>query len=402
MIPMQQDFNIEYVVGGENVLQNMAAGSVSALPVFSERVLCFLHAFSKMLLQDRAARAFSDVMTFGFWCRRANIREMMRDYDDFSVRIGRGTVLHVAPSNVAVNFAYSFVTALLAGNASIVRLPSKDFPQVGIICRVLNVVLEKFSDMQAYCLMMRYGHEKDITDFLSSICQTRIIWGGDKTIADIRTSPLPPRSNEITFADRCSLAIIDSSAYLRCENKADLANKFYNDTYLSDQNACTSPSFVIWLGNDVGAAQCEFWQNLHICVKDKYELKPVQAVDKMTALYKLGSAHDVQLVKSDDNIITRISVRQLTADLLNHKLHSGFFMEYVANEVEDILPLCGIACQTVSYYGVDGKWLQDKIFSMAPAGVDRIVPMGQTMDFGLVWDGYDLIRSMSRKIISLG
>lgn len=399
MIPMQQNFNIEYVVGGENVLQNMAAGSVSALPIFSECVLDFLHAFSKMLLQDRAARAFSDVMTFGFWCRRANIHEMMRDYDDSSVRLGRGTVLHIAPSNVAVNFAYSFVTALLAGNASIVRLPSKDFPQVEIICRVLNDALGIYSDMQAYCLMLRYGHDKDVTDFLSGLCQTRIIWGGDRTIADIRTSPLPPRSNEITFADRCSLAVIDSSAYLRCENKADLANKFYNDTYLSDQNACTSPSFVVWLGNDISAAQSEFWQNLYACVKDRYELKPVQAVDKLIALYRLGSAHDVRFVKTVDNLITRISVSKLTADLLKHKMHSGFFMEYVANEVEDILPLCGIACQTVAYYGVDGKWLQEKILSMSSAGVDRIVPIGQTMDFSLVWDGYDLIRGMSRRIL---
>lgn len=398
---MQQNFNIEYVVGGENVLQNMAAGSVSALPVFSERVLGFLHAFSKMLLQDRAARAFSDVMTFGFWCRRANIHEMMRDYDDASVRLGRGTVLHIAPSNVAVNFAYSFVTALLAGNASIVRLPSKDFHQVDIICRVLNEALGIYSDMQAYCLMLRYGHDKDVTDFLSSICQTRIIWGGDKTIADIRTSPLPPRSNEITFADRCSLAIIDSSAYLRCENKADLANKFYNDTYLSDQNACTSPSFVFWLGNDVCAAQSEFWQNLYACVKDKYELKPVQAVDKLTALYKLGTVHDIRLVKDADNLLTRISISQLTADLLNHKMHSGFFMEYEAADVEDILPLCGRACQTLSYYGVDGKWLQEKILSMSPAGVDRLVPIGQTMDFSLVWDGYDLIREMSRTVYAI-
>ena len=56
----------------------------------------------------------------------------------------------------------------------------------------------------------------------------------------------------------------------------------------------------------------------------------------------------------------------------------------------------------MAYYGVDGKWLQEKILSMSPAGVDRIVPIGQTMDFSLVWDGYDLIRSMSRKIISVG
>lgn len=33
-----------------------------------------------------------------------------------------------------------------------------------------------------------------------------------------------------------------------------------------------------------------------------------------------------------------------------------------------------------------------------PHGVDRVVPMGKSMDFNLVWDGYDLIRSLSRKI----
>ena len=32
-------------------------------------------------------------------------------------------------------------------------------------------------------------------------------------------------------------------------------------------------------------------------------------------------------------------------------------------------------------------------------GIDRVVPFGKTLDIGLVWDGYDLIREMSRKII---
>ena len=32
------------------------------------------------------------------------------------------------------------------------------------------------------------------------------------------------------------------------------------------------------------------------------------------------------------------------------------------------------------------------------AAVDRIVPMGRTMDFTLVWDGVDLIRTMSRAV----
>jgi hypothetical protein len=32
------------------------------------------------------------------------------------------------------------------------------------------------------------------------------------------------------------------------------------------------------------------------------------------------------------------------------------------------------------------------------SGIDRIVPIGQTMDFSLFWDGYDLIRTLSRCI----
>ena len=32
------------------------------------------------------------------------------------------------------------------------------------------------------------------------------------------------------------------------------------------------------------------------------------------------------------------------------------------------------------------------------AGIDRIVPIGRGLDMDLVWDGYDLVRSMSRVI----
>ena len=41
------------------------------------------------------------------------------------------------------------------------------------------------------------------------------------------------------------------------------------------------------------------------------------------------------------------------------------------------------------------------ISSMGVKGVDRIVPMGKTMDFSLIWDGYDLLEHMSRRIAVL-
>jgi hypothetical protein len=32
-------------------------------------------------------------------------------------------------------------------------------------------------------------------------------------------------------------------------------------------------------------------------------------------------------------------------------------------------------------------------------GIDRVVPVGRAIDMGLVWDGYDIVTSLSREII---
>ena len=31
-------------------------------------------------------------------------------------------------------------------------------------------------------------------------------------------------------------------------------------------------------------------------------------------------------------------------------------------------------------------------------GVDRVIPVGQALEIDLIWDGYDIIRSLSRTI----
>ena len=38
--------------------------------------------------------------------------------------------------------------------------------------------------------IIRYENEDDTTKYLSSICDLRVIWGGDKTIAEIRKFPI--------------------------------------------------------------------------------------------------------------------------------------------------------------------------------------------------------------------
>ena len=399
MIPLQQHFDsVTYALGSAEIEMQMA--DVRPLSIFSEEAVTFLTAFSARILADTEAKAYPDVVTLGFWCRPAALRQMQKLYDAERNRLGRGIVFHIAPSNVAVNFAYSCLAAFLAGNVSIVRLPSKDFPQVDVLCRIFTETLAGFPALFPYFLFVRYGHAQKVNEHYSRTCQTRVIWGGDATIEAIRCAPLAPRANEITFADRHSLAVIDARAYLAAEKKGRIAQDFYNDTYLSDQNACTAPHFVVWLGaaEKVKAAQEMFWRTLHALVKDRYTLQGVQAVDKLTQLYRIGAYAAARQVPMADNLISRVRVAELTEKLTAYKAGSGFFIEYAAQELAELRPLCGRSCQTLSYYGVERETLLRVVLAMRPAGVDRIVPMGRTMDFTLVWDGVDLIRTMSRAV----
>ena len=64
------------------------------------------------------------MVAFGFFCRRANLEALAREYEGaVSDRLGRGISFHIAPSNVPVNFAYSLAAGLLAGNACVVKAP---------------------------------------------------------------------------------------------------------------------------------------------------------------------------------------------------------------------------------------------------------------------------------------
>ena len=386
--------NLEYLVGNNQTIDDMLLARPFA--PFADCVVDFLNALSKILMKK--GKNFSDIVTFGFWCRKSAILKQKERYDDLSSRIGRGIVFHSTPSNVPVNFAFSFASGLLAGNANIVRLPAKNFEQVEIICECVNNLLKSdFSNLAKYVCMLKYSSDEKITNFMSSICDTRIIWGGDQTIANIRKSPLGPRATEITFADRHSIAVMCADEYLKMNNKDNIAINFYNDTYFSDQNACTSPRIIVWVGDEKEKAKEVFWENIEKMVVKEYEMAPVQVVGKLTALFKVGAARKVKLIPQKSQYITRVKADKMSSDLMDYKYNSGFFFEYDANDLSEILPICDKKCQTLTYLGIDPNNIKAFISEYRPDGVDRAVPMGKSMDFDLVWDGYDLIRELSRK-----
>ena len=391
---MQLDFNEERI---------KAMQTAPSLRPFSEKAVEFLGELSGQLF--KMARPYADVIAYAYWCRRAALTSYAEEYKDSDRRLGRGLVFHIAPSNVPVNFAFSLAAGLLAGNKNVVRLPGKDSVQAELICGAIEKTFEKYPDMTRYVYPVRYDKASGYTDILSRYCSVRVIWGGDDTIRQIRRSELSARAFDITFADRFSFCVIQSDDYMALEEKRSIASGFYNDTYFSDQNACTSPHIVFWTGNSVEAARNIFWKELQALVDERYELQAVQAVGKLDAFCMAAMKNKCHICgeRGKDNLIknnlVRVELSELDKSIREYRYHSGFFFEYQMRALTDMLALCDEKCQTISYVGNIGTEIEMIVAETGVNGVDRIVPVGRTMDFSLVWDGYDLIRTMSRIVV---
>jgi hypothetical protein len=406
VIHMEKNLDkVEFLIG-DKIEFNQGLLNEKSLGLFSIETLDFLSDISEVLFKSPQIRNFPDVASFAFFCRRSNLHLLKRNYiNSINSRIGRGILFHIAPGNVPVNFAYSLFAGLVTGNINIVKLPSKNFEQVGIIINAIKNVLfkEKFNIIFSKRLyLLKYDRDTEVTSFFSKLCDIRIIWGGDQTINEIRKSQIPPKSTEITFSDRYSIALFNAKNYLDFDDKLKLATDFYNDTYLFDQNACTAPQTIFWFGSieEINTAKSLFWKILKQKLnKMQYEVLPIISVDKLVTFYSQAiNQGDIKLETTYTSEIWRVANYSIHNDMNLFKCGSGYFNEYNISKLDEILPAINRKYQTLSYFGFQKEYLTDWIMSSKPLGIDRIVPVGKTMDFSLTWDGYDLVNSMSRII----
>jgi len=379
---------------------------LTALKPFDEETIEFLNALSQELNKDLRTRAYPDVATFAFFCRRANILKIKEKYAfEKELRLGRGIVFHIAPSNVPVNFAYSLLCGILAGNVNIVRVSTKEFEQVTIISEAIAKIAKtgNYKNITQRIYLVRYDRQSTATSFFSSFCDVRVIWGGDATISQIRNSPVPSRAFDVTFADRYSLCVINADEYCRETNPESIALGFYNDTYLFDQNACTAPHLIVWKGEaeNVKTAKEIFWNTLYEIVKQKYkEIQPVVAVDKLTTLYSEAiGLQGVQKIESKDNLLWRIDLASLPANVDEFRCSCGYFSECHIQSITELAAIINRKYQTLAYYGFAKEELTGFMESSTPSGIDRIVPIGHTTDFSVTWDGFDMVRTLSRSYV---
>lgn len=385
------------------VLAGTARPSAQPWEPFHPLAVEFLTALSAAVRQGCARR--EELAAFGFWCRRARLERLRERHKSPRPRLGRGLIFHAAPSNVPAMFAYTYAIGLLAGNANIVRLSTRRGEGEELLCRWVGEVLDRpeFAAVKARSSFVSYPRDDGRTAALLSRCAGRVVWGGDATVAAMRRIPMPPWAVDLAFPDRWSLALL-SQAYvagLGEEELGDLARRFYNDAYVMDQNACSSPQLAVWLadGGEAGARR-RWWEAVAREAEGRYCLEAFQAARKFERFCRRAMAGPgvEGLERYGGNLVWTARLSGPPGENLPPRGGFGLFWEREIGTLDQLPALLDDRAQTVVCVGVDPAETAAFLAARGARGVTRVVPAGQALEMDTVWDGRDLIAELSRVI----
>lgn len=403
----------------------------SLLAPFSDITVEFLTALANSLMQTRVA----ELVALGFWLRKKHLRELQVEFESHyttansarsqmssgDIQASRaanqitiahplGCVFHVTPANVDTMFIYSWVCSLLVGNSNIVRVSQQESPIKKQLLITLRQLLQqaRFAEIAKRNVFVQYQHQQSITSYFSARADARVLWGGDEAIRQIRQVNAKPTTRDISFADRYSVALINLSALAsdsrqRTQQITELALRLWRDTKPYSQLACSSPKCVLWLGDRsehqgyldelLGAVNA-----LALPDAEVTELKTQHLVTAQLAQAKGYTAR----TRFNDGILAielnRDISQQATEQLIAWHTGQGCFYLRQVRHLQEVTAMVGRRCQTLSVWGVTTEDLVKLLGEVPIAGIDRVVAVGQALDFQPIWDGYDLLAQLSRVV----
>lgn len=377
--------------------------------IFENQTIEFLNEFSKKILNEKESKAYPDLVNFAFFIRKGNVNLEKENYTnkELNSRKGMGTALLIAPSNVPLNFAFSLVTTLLAGNNNIVRVSDKNFPQVTLFLKLLNQfkLAGSFIEVLDRIKIISYPRESNWTQKLSEEVEIRLIWGGNETVDFFKSVKTKRRCTDLYFPNRyscCVFNVSNMSKLSRIELQT-VIQKFYNDTYLNDQNACTSPKSIFWYGDSELGKELSniFWLELSNFLKINYKISEHQILEKFFN-YSSIVINYPELFKvkrfSESLIVLSSLSSQIPKKLETNQCNSGLFKEFYIDDFKLIFESSNSSYQTLVHSGFSIEELNIHHKSITGKGYERFVPIGKSQDFSFRWDGMDLIRHQSRYI----
>ena len=371
---------------------------------FDKTVLSFLENVSDELMKNPLYRAYPNLVALGFWLRCSSLSNQKDSLASAPVGCGyfpAGLVFHLAPSNVDNLFIYSWIISLLCGNANIVRVSSKASIERDLLLSIIKSLFEN-GEYEAIALrnaFISYPHDDDITRRLFANIDRRVLWGSDETVSHIRSIKTPLNCQDVIFSDRKSAAVFSKKYVNSIETVSSLIEKFYRDAYGFEQMACSSPKFVIWIDDHEGdSARAKFWEAFAGYVAERHpELSTAAVMEKIVAMQSFALSGDVRSRSLPGNLL---QVVQADAETLSDTfIHPGGGL-FIEVQVKDLSTInwATLNYQTLVCEGVDRQVFADLAKMYARPVADRIVPVGQALNFEAVWDGVNLFERLSRVV----
>lgn len=381
---------------------NPTATAPKANHCFADEDISYCQALGQVILRDTEVKHYPDLVALGFWLRKANMLTIKKSNESKNILLRPlGLVFHSSPANVDSLFAYSSIISLLCGNINIIRLSNRTGGSTEILIDKINSLATQYPQQNARMQLVKCDYQAPELLALLKKVDARILWGGEHSIQAQRKNTIPAHAREFTFSHKYSLCVLDAQAVVSAnEDQFDkLVQNFVKDQITFSQQACTSAKAVIWVGETDQIHQAK--QILWPAITTKVDtLQTMSTSEHYTALA------NAQLLMIKDTSLTAmnqtgslvcIQANKLTATQLQYHEGNGLFIELDLANLNDLTPMLMPYHQTVSHWGFEqskiSQWHQSVL-----TGVDRLVHVGQGINFDEIWDGLNLVHSFSRTV----
>ena len=340
---------------------------------------------------------------FGFWIRRGAVRKLAVGFQgrlpaQTSAR-ARGLVFHLPPQNVETVFLYSWTLSYLAGNANVTRLPQELSETMRNVCSLFLDELQAVGD--ATQLFIHYPSTSDLGALISKCSDARVVWGGDAKVAAFAPLPLRNGGKSIWFGDRSSFSVLKGAALqeLNDEGRSALARRLFNDIFVFDQMACSSPH-VLYVVGDEGihrpAVEPLLKSLAHLATVSGQTSATGHFMRKMVAAHRAAAIGAASAIEWRDASLTSVvsSASGRPAD----RIGGGFLWIVYISSTRDLSTLATERDQTVTHFGFKPEEVGDLTEVVAQSGISRFAPVGSALDFDFVWDGYDISFELTRLV----
>lgn len=380
-------------------LSELPAVQATNLPALADQVMAFTQALSTALMQRPACREFDELVALGFWLRKASLTRFTESLNGTFKPLG--LVVHYTPANVDTMFVYSWVCALLMGNRNIVRLSSQQSALQQTLLHTLLDVLNaaEFSDIANANQFIQYDHKSESGDELSVLADARVLWGGDDSVLQIRELPCKPRCRDISFADRHSACVINGEAFsgATTEQQVRLAELIWRDMQPYLQQACSSPRALVWVGDN--RAKEALLEAIGRCAHSANAPETLRNEQLVFSQWLVASG-EATAYQFNGRVC---SIELSSGNALVSPAHPGNWILPVhsISSLNDLAALTTPKLQTLSYWGFAKDDMVKFLAQPSITGIDRVVPVGEALQFSPDWDGYELLTQLARKVVVL-